>query len=223
MKYIIAEIGGLENSIDRIFTANSPDNENPYVEKGYKRHERIYQLTSNHKDYTIICPEYRDVENGTEPVVIIASFLSPRRKFPIYIYLFAIDLYSRNPNKGQRWAACETRKRFDLRSDEFAHTTLGRTLKLLVSRLETVEADGSASEKTTTPKTEAEVHKSESGNENSQAKHRRVPTVDSTTPLRKVAAIFLNNRLSQKTGKELVETGMQIACEWYKKYQQFLL
>jgi hypothetical protein len=42
------------------------------------------------------------------------------------VYLYALALYGSAPEKGQRWAAEETRKKFGLAT--FAHTTLGRAL-----------------------------------------------------------------------------------------------
>jgi hypothetical protein len=55
----------------------------------------------------------------------------------VYIYLYAIDIYSSNPDIGQRKAAEATRKQFGL--IHFAHTTLGRALKAFAHNLEEIE------------------------------------------------------------------------------------
>ena len=62
-------------------------------------------------------------------MVIIPEYLLRRRHYPLHIYISAINEYCTDPNKTQRKAAEETRKRFGLAT--FAHTTLGRTLKAL--------------------------------------------------------------------------------------------
>jgi len=127
--YIITQGAPLGYSEDKIYRVKSPAEEASYTAAGYQRHEREYKITCGHKEYIVICPEYRNDEKGSEPVVIIPDFLMPKRRYPVEVYLYAIDIYSSDNEKGQRKAAEETRKRFDL--ETFAHTTLGRALKAL--------------------------------------------------------------------------------------------
>ena len=61
--------------------------------------------------------------------VVIPEFMIPGRRYPIYIYLYAIAIYCINPMMGQREAAKRTRERFGL--ETFSHTTLGRAMKKL--------------------------------------------------------------------------------------------
>jgi hypothetical protein len=92
--------------------------------------ERTYQLTYLHHAYTIICLEFK---KETNTILIIPEFLLPGRPYPIYVYLYAINLYSANPDKSQRESADATRKRFGLTT--FSHTTLGRALKQFIKKL----------------------------------------------------------------------------------------
>ena len=118
--------GGKSAFIGQGMTSNG-DLEVLYRNAGYLRYERTYKIIYMHNDYLVVCPEFRSGEKGVEPIVIIPEFLIPGRPYQIEVYLFAIDIYSTFPEKGQRWAAKETRKRFKLKT--FSHTTLGRALK----------------------------------------------------------------------------------------------
>ena len=131
--FILTRTDGLENSKENIFRVRATDMEKRYLEAGYLRRERIYKVKSQYKEFTVICPEFRYAATNAESVVIIPEFLVPKRPYPIYVYLYAIDLYSENPNMGQRNAAKATRERFCLES--FAHTTLGRALKAFVDNV----------------------------------------------------------------------------------------
>ena len=61
----------------------------------------------------------------------------PGRPYPIYVYIYGIILYSTNLEMGQREAAEKTRKQFGL--ETFSHTTLGRAMIRLESRIKTFE------------------------------------------------------------------------------------
>ena len=62
-------------------------------------------------------------------MVILPEYLLPRRRYPIQVYLYAINEYCDDGNKSQRKAAEKAIKLFGLAT--FAHTTLGRALKKL--------------------------------------------------------------------------------------------
>jgi hypothetical protein len=128
--FILSCTGLLENNENNELRVNSPEIENQYLSAGYSRHERRYQLKDQYKEHVVVCPEFRSDADGGKPIVLIPEFLVPGRPYPLYVYLYAIALYSNMPEKGQRWAAEETRKRFGLAT--FAHTTLGRALKAFV-------------------------------------------------------------------------------------------
>ena len=126
--YILTQSGSLENIRDTVYQVHNADLERSYLESGYHQNERIYNLKAHHKEFVIVCPEFR--KSGTAPIVLIPDFLIPGRPYPIYVYMYAIEIYSSSPEKGQRFAAEATRKQFGLTS--FAHTTLGRALKSLI-------------------------------------------------------------------------------------------
>jgi hypothetical protein len=125
--YILTQTERIENSKDINFIVQDPELEKYYLEAGYKITTRFYKITIQHRVYTVTCPEFRNAGNGTPAIVIIPDFLIPRRPYPVYVYLYAIDLYCQNPRLGQRAAAQATKEHFGLAT--FAHTTLGRALK----------------------------------------------------------------------------------------------
>jgi len=228
--YILTQACQLETCEEKIYRDQSTSLEEMYLSTGYHRYERRYQLKCQHKEYIIQCPEYRKAEYSGLSIVVIPEFLVPRRPYPIYVYLYAIDLYSGNPEKGQRWAAEATRKRFGLQS--FAHTTLGRALKALVRNLdaatEITESDGldsasaSTGEKIENNTGQKEAEK-ESGRGNGNRSKACFPSVRSTEWLRKRAAEFLCGRLGCATMIQIIEAGQAFAMEWYKEYGRFLL
>jgi hypothetical protein len=197
----------LENCKDKIYLVEDPELEAQYKRTGYQRYERNYKMRYAHKEYTVTCPEYRNDANDPKTVVVIPAFLLPGRPYPVEIYLHAIDLYSRAPERGQRWAAEETRKRFGL--DTFAHTTLGRALKAFVSKIEECGQ----------PQPDCGGGKEESG----EAKPSDFPTKQSTKALRERAASLLQGLPVWANRQEAAEFCHKLAIERFKAYRRFLL
>lgn len=132
MNYIIqqdVQIGNTENKIIDVLTSDQMNN---YLEEGFCLKERMYKLTSGHSQYSVVCWEVWK-EGDTEHSLILPEFLIPHRTYAVYVYAYAIALYSANPKKSQRAVAEETRKKFNLHT--FAHTTVGRAMKELVQIL----------------------------------------------------------------------------------------
>jgi hypothetical protein len=98
-----------------------------------------YQLEYRGKVYKIVCTEFID-EDGEEKM-IIPDYLIPGRKYPVCVYLYAINIYSSNPKMSQRKAAKLTREEFGL--ETFSHTTLGRTMKALERSIKEAGDNGS--------------------------------------------------------------------------------
>jgi len=73
--YILVQTHSLENNKDTIYMVLAPELEDKYQQAGYQKHERSYKLKYQHKEYTVLCPEYRSAEMGVEPVVILPYFL----------------------------------------------------------------------------------------------------------------------------------------------------
>ena len=206
--YILTRSASIESSKNNIYVTQDTVSEEQYLTAGYHRHERSYTIKEQNKDYTVVCPEFRSDAKGFSPAVIIPDFLIPGRPFPVYVYIYAIELYSTHPEKGQRWAAAETRKKFGLAT--FAHTTLGRALKAFVRRIEedepSVPKDGDVMAGTDT-KPEPCVF----------------PTVQKTAALRKKAAQFLRVNTPKAAGQETSAAYSALAKEYYEKYSRFLL
>ena len=224
--YIITKTQGLENSEDGIFRVQATELERTYENAGYTKRERSYKLRLGYKDYIVICPEYRDDKKSRESVIIVPDFFIPRRPYPVYVYLYGIDKYSKNPSKSQRWAASETRKKFNL--TKFAHTTIGRALKTFVHKMEACATDGTQktlSEDTTSleEKITESQEKQASVQESASPKNTRIPKTSSTLPLRVYAAEMLKCDLSSATRQQIVEIGTKLARERYKINKQFLL
>jgi hypothetical protein len=181
-----------------------------YRNAGYLRYERTYKIIYMHNDYLVVCPEFRSGEKGVEPIVIIPEFLIPGRPYQVEVYLFAIDIYSAFPEKGQRWAAKETRKRFKRKT--FSYTTLGRALKRFAGRLMDTEA-----------KIGADTEQLSIDDGTSGFKRSGIATVKETSSLRKYAVRLLRGKATQEDRKSAIAICHEIARNWFEKYQQFLL
>jgi hypothetical protein len=224
---ILAQALPIENSENNIYRVQALEPQvaelkKYYLDAGYQERERSYKIKYQHKEYTVICLEFRDDKKGGEPIMIIPEFLVPGRPYPIYVYLYAIDLYSGAPAAGQRWAAEETRKYFGLVS--FAHTTLGRALKTFVRNIEETEK---ASENTCAKAAGDDENKSESQKANTEqcdeAKRPGFPKVQSTEALRKRAAQFLRGMLAGVVKQQAIATCFELVRKWFKEHQRFLL
>ena len=74
--YILVQAHQFENNEDTIYRIQAPELEEKYQQAGYQKRERSYKLSYQHRDYTVLCPEYRSAEMGVEPIVLLPSFLS---------------------------------------------------------------------------------------------------------------------------------------------------
>jgi hypothetical protein len=205
--FILTQTDWLKNSKDNIYQVQDAELEAKYLGAGYQRYERSYKIKEQHKEYIVICPEFRDDASGAEPIVIIPEFIVPGRPYPVYVYLYAIDLYSSAPEKGQRSAAEETRKFFGLTT--FAHTTLGRALKAFIRVID---------ECTMTPnETSIETAAGE------ETKPSGFPTVQATETLRKKAASFLECAIAQTGLQQVFTVCCELARKWFTEYGHLLL
>jgi len=204
--YILAQTEPLENNRTNEYRVIAGEIGRSYRDSGYTEYERVYKLRVQHKEYAVICPEYRKTKRGIEPIVIIPEFLVPRRPYPLYVYLHGIDLYSNSPEKGQRWAAEETRKRFGLES--FSHTTLGRAMKVFLRLMDEEGAGVTDGDTTESP-----------GN----CRAAGFPTVKLTMRARKMAARFLRGISPWAQKIQAVTDCQAIARRRFAEYQRFLL
>jgi hypothetical protein len=205
--YILTRSGPLENSQNNIYRVEDAALEEQYRDAGYQRYEHSYKIKESYKEYIVICPEFRNETMGLEPVVILPEFLVPGRPYPVYVYLYAIDLYSSAPEKGQRWAAEETRKHFGLST--FAHTTLGRALKAFVRGINALKPGEAESEKTLS---------------DDVSKGTGFPSAQTTELMRKQArAFFLRGRLVGLQKRQTMAVCCELARERFMAYRRFLL
>ena len=226
--YILTQTSHFENSQDNVIHVKAAELEKKYLEDGYKKHVRYYKIEYQHKEYIIECPEFNNDKKDSLPmlIVIIPEFLIPRRRYPVYVYLFAIDLYSRQSQKGQRWAAKITREKFGLSS--FAHTTLGRALKSFTKNIsaaiKTPPATQSEPEKG--EKKERQPHEAaekENAEQTNKCKRTTFPTVSLTKDLRDQAVEFLKGKLNNSALQKVIESSQAIARAWFKEFHRFLI
>jgi hypothetical protein len=225
--YIITPTGGLEKNEDKICRVYNKEHDAEYIRAGCQRQERIYKLKYEYTEYSVVCYEYRKDGKGEEPIVIIPDFLLPGRPYIACVYLYAIDIYSMNPEKGQRWAAEETRKRFKLPT--FAHTTLGRALKSFANRIAGTEKSNRTASDVTTEANERiesvplpELTENIAIKQNSD-KRASIPTVKSTNALRSLARSVLSGKFAAASMEKIIENGCELVMNSYLKHQRLLL
>lgn len=224
--YILSQGEQLENSKDKNYLVRNRDLEKHYQEAGYQKRERVYKIKTQHKEYTVLCPEFWNDKDSSVPVVIIPEFIIPRRPYPVYVYLYGIDLYSNNPDMGQREAAETTRKRFGLSS--FAHTTLGRALKAFVCNTEKAESSGechNAAPGDTGKKGKNQDASSASSNEQdgSEVNQSGFPTTQTTASWRKRAERILGSNINQAVTQQIIESYLTLVRGWFNHYSRLLL
>jgi hypothetical protein len=174
---------------------------------GYCIRTRIYKITYGQAVIEVACPLLRK-KGGHQHTLVIPEFLVPRRPYPIFVYLFAIKLYSANPSMGQRAAAEATRKQFGLKT--FAHTTLGRALKSFTENLAQAEVVSDVDQPLS----------KESANDRTG---NRFPSVQDTRDRRSQAAAFLSGQLDTNDNQQFIDNCHHIAARWLVEHQRLLL
>jgi hypothetical protein len=204
--YILTQAAPIENNKDNVCLVHDAGLEQRYTDAGCHRSERRYQVKDQHKVFAVVCPEFREDRSGGGPIVIVPDFLVPGRPYPVYVYMYAIDLYSGAPEKGQRWAAEETRKHFGL--ETFAHTTLGRAMKAF-GRGIGAYADAP----------DGRPDAAEAGG----AKRGGLPTAQATAAPRGRAALFLSGKLASGSREQFARSCCDLARDWFAAHCRFLL
>jgi len=214
MRYIIkpdVEIGNPQNQTINVLT---PEEVEDYHKSGFRIKERAYQLTLGRIGYEVNCVEIWQ-KGDKEHSLIIPTFLVPHRDYPVYIYVFAINLYSSKPQLGQRKVAEETRKKYDL--ETFAHTTVGRAMKGLAKTLtETAVIDNEATE-------EAAQETEQNGANAGKIRKGRFPSVRDTSTIREIVKSFFKERLKNRNLDEFKEACDRIAIYWYNHFHRLLM
>lgn len=91
-----------------------------------RRRKVTYKLFINHRELQLECPLLKHPQHKN--IVLWPADKLPYRKYPVYVYLYAVALYL-STDLNMRSAAAEVKKTFGL--DSFSHSTLCRTLKKL--------------------------------------------------------------------------------------------
>lgn len=94
------------------------------------KNKRIYRMVLHYRDIQVACPVQLD---GKKPVgIILPAFKLPYRKYPVFVYLYAVALYL--SGKSMRIAARETSEKFGVPG--FSHSTISRTLDALMLKID---------------------------------------------------------------------------------------
>lgn len=98
------------------------------------KNKRVYRMVLHYRDIQVACPVQLD---GKKPVgIILPAFKLPYRKYPVFVYLYAVLLYL--IGKSMRTAARETAERFGVPG--FSHSTISRTLEALMLKIDGLTA-----------------------------------------------------------------------------------
>lgn len=100
-----------------------------------RRESAVCKFFANGKEKQLNCPMLKTQSNGN--VVLCPSIKIPSRKYPVYVYLYAVALYL-SSKMSMRDVASKVRKKFGLPS--FSHSTLSRVLKKLMINADEIEA-----------------------------------------------------------------------------------
>ena len=153
-------------------------------------------------------------------------FLVPRRRYPIFVYLFALDIYCSNLGKGQRAAAEETREKFGLKT--FSHTTLGRFFRALEGSIEDAAREGCAKREPQGGVDAADVTMEGSAGEGAKREHavgeRAFPNAKCTAERREAMSVFLSGfHRAVEGGSSISDACRDIVKHWYERTSRLLI
>lgn len=96
--------------------------------------KRNYRMVLHYRDIQVECPVQLD---GKKPVgIIFPAFKLPYRKYPVFVYLYAVALYL--AGESMRKAARKTAEKFGV--PKFSHSTVSRTLDALTLKIDELTA-----------------------------------------------------------------------------------
>ena len=98
-----------------------------FFDSAKKTGERRYVIEYKSKEHEVVCPEYGG--GSDESCIVMPCYLIPGRRYPSFVYLYAICLYSSNKSMSQRAVAKATREEFGL--SKFSHSTVCRAFSAL--------------------------------------------------------------------------------------------
>lgn len=162
------------------------------------KRNQTYVVSLHYRDYRLICPVLKP-RNGAM-TVLWPSFKLPRRRYPVFVYLYAVARYL-STTLSMRTVAAEARKKFGLAT--FSHTTLSRALRKLAAEVDEIAAVGRPS----------------------PAPCPSVPLISRRhwTEEKKRTYSKLLNVLSPGLASSTPDQGNRLAHLFYKRYGRFLL
>jgi len=154
---------------------------------------------------------------------VIPWYLIPGRPYPVQVYLYACELYSRDPDIGQRGAAEATRKRFKL--EKFSHSTVSRASRVLEQSFKQ-DLGRRFGEKINLPGAESQTlvcaaAKPVAGIDAAPDALRRFPSAADTASRRKAMAVIFHGHFSSAPGAETA--ARQFVKDWHTKTERLLL
>ncbi len=94
-----------------------------------------YKIIFGYKEYTLKCPIILD--GNSQRIALVPSLKIPRKKYPTYVYLYAVALYL-SSKISMRNICKEVKRIFGLES--FSHSTLSRTIKKLANNISIISS-----------------------------------------------------------------------------------
>ena len=92
--------------------------------------KRPYRMVLHYREIQVECPVQLD---GKKPVgIIFPAFKLPYRKYPVFVYLYAVALYL--AGESMRKTAQKTAEKFGV--PKFSHSTVSRTLDALTLKID---------------------------------------------------------------------------------------
>jgi len=89
-----------------------------------------YKIIFGYREYTLKCPII--IDGNSKRIALVPSLKIPRKKYPTYVYLYAVALYL-SSKVSMRKVCKEVKRIFGLES--FSHSTLSRTIKKLANNI----------------------------------------------------------------------------------------
>jgi hypothetical protein len=178
-------------------------------------------MDSHHE---IVCPEYA-LDDGAS-VVVIPWYLICGCPYPIQVYLYACDIYSANPDYGQRKVAAATKSKFKLK--KFSHSTVCRSFKKIEQfQKQALERRFGEEFKANNDKSQTQTNTpiemfTESQGESCDV--RRFPSVKDTAKRREQMAKFLQAFHNAAIKEDNIEAAGQLFVKhWYDKTRRLLI
>lgn len=120
---------------DTIFCPLSPEEFEKLQQTGVvAKKKRTYRMVLHYRDIQVECPVQLEGKKLTG--IILPAWKLPYRKYPIYVYLYAVALYL--VGESMRKAARKTAEKFGV--PKFSHSTVSRSLNTLTLKVDELTA-----------------------------------------------------------------------------------